>query len=246
MSAIDQCRSAALGGHVLRCEGCGSDRGFLQLVPQPALPEVPEQRGAALARGAAGRSAAGGVLPRGLHAAGAHCRHRLPEQGRALRAAVRHRRRDAADASPPIRSTWARASARRSCCTPGARRSPTTRMCTASCPAAASQPTANAGWRAGPGSSCRCACSRGCSAAASSKNSNALHRAGRLRFFGEHAALAEAARSRAGLRRCASASGSSTPSAHWPVPQRCWPICRATRTASRSPTAGSRAWTSAA
>jgi hypothetical protein len=26
MSAIEQCRSAALGGHVLRCEGCGSDR----------------------------------------------------------------------------------------------------------------------------------------------------------------------------------------------------------------------------
>ena len=26
MSAIEQCRSAALGGHVLRCEGCGSDQ----------------------------------------------------------------------------------------------------------------------------------------------------------------------------------------------------------------------------
>jgi hypothetical protein len=26
MSAIEQCRSAALGGHLLRCEGCGSDR----------------------------------------------------------------------------------------------------------------------------------------------------------------------------------------------------------------------------
>ena len=25
MSAIEQCRSAALGGHVLRCEGCGAD-----------------------------------------------------------------------------------------------------------------------------------------------------------------------------------------------------------------------------
>ena len=25
MSAIEQCRSAALGGHVLRCEGCGRD-----------------------------------------------------------------------------------------------------------------------------------------------------------------------------------------------------------------------------
>jgi len=26
MSAIEQCRSAALGGHVLRCEGCGTDQ----------------------------------------------------------------------------------------------------------------------------------------------------------------------------------------------------------------------------
>jgi hypothetical protein len=26
MSAIEQCRSAALGGHVLRCEGCGQDQ----------------------------------------------------------------------------------------------------------------------------------------------------------------------------------------------------------------------------
>jgi hypothetical protein len=26
MSAIEQCRSAALGGHVLRCGGCGTDQ----------------------------------------------------------------------------------------------------------------------------------------------------------------------------------------------------------------------------
>jgi hypothetical protein len=26
MSAITQCRTAALGGHVLRCEGCGTDQ----------------------------------------------------------------------------------------------------------------------------------------------------------------------------------------------------------------------------
>ncbi len=26
MSAIEQCRSAALGGHVLRCTGCGTDQ----------------------------------------------------------------------------------------------------------------------------------------------------------------------------------------------------------------------------
>jgi hypothetical protein len=26
MSAITQCRTAALGGHVLRCDGCGTDQ----------------------------------------------------------------------------------------------------------------------------------------------------------------------------------------------------------------------------
>lgn len=26
MSAIEQCRTAALGGHVLRCEGCGTEQ----------------------------------------------------------------------------------------------------------------------------------------------------------------------------------------------------------------------------
>ena len=96
--------------------------GLLQLLPQPALPEVPEQRGQALARRAPGRSAAGGVLPRGLHAAGADRRHRLPEQGRGLRPAVRRGRRGAADHRRRSASTWARASARRWCCTPGARR----------------------------------------------------------------------------------------------------------------------------
>ena len=45
----------------------------------------------------AGRTAARGLLPRGLHAAGADRRDRVPEQGRGLRPAVPHRRRDAAD-----------------------------------------------------------------------------------------------------------------------------------------------------
>jgi len=60
---------------------------------EPALPEVPEHRGPAPARCAPGRSAAGGALPRGLHAAGAHRRYRVPEQGCALRREHRRRRR---------------------------------------------------------------------------------------------------------------------------------------------------------
>ena len=49
-----------------------------------------------------------------------------------------------------------------------------------------------------------------------------------------------------GWLRCASASGSSMPSGRSPDRRRCWPTCRATRTAWRSPTAGCSRWTSAA
>ncbi len=69
MSAIEQCRSLALGGHALRCSSCAATADRLQLVPQSALSEVPEQRRAALARSTPGRSLARAVLPRGFHPA---------------------------------------------------------------------------------------------------------------------------------------------------------------------------------
>ena len=59
-------------------------------------PKCQAQRRAPLARSAAGRPAAGGVLPRGVHPAGADQRDRLLQQGGDLRPAVRRRRRDAA------------------------------------------------------------------------------------------------------------------------------------------------------
>jgi hypothetical protein len=40
MSAIEACRTPTLGGHVEHCDACGLTRG-LQLLPQPALPELP-------------------------------------------------------------------------------------------------------------------------------------------------------------------------------------------------------------
>jgi len=57
----------------------------LQLVPQPALPEVPRGGSEAMARRARGRAVAGGVLSHGVHVAGADRRYRLPQQGRYLR-----------------------------------------------------------------------------------------------------------------------------------------------------------------
>ena len=41
MSAIESCRTAALGGHVMRCEDCSHTHHRLQQLPQSALPEVP-------------------------------------------------------------------------------------------------------------------------------------------------------------------------------------------------------------
>ena len=96
--------------------------GDAHYLPQPALPEVPGRGGAAMARRARGRAAAGPLLPRRLHPAGGDRRHRVPEQGRRLRPPVQDRRRDADSRSPPTRSIWARASASPPCSTPGARR----------------------------------------------------------------------------------------------------------------------------
>ena len=79
MSAIEQCRSAALGDmYCVATLARGADR--LQLLPQPALPEVPGACRTALARGAAGRSAAAGLLPSGVHLARADQCDRLLQQ----------------------------------------------------------------------------------------------------------------------------------------------------------------------
>ena len=75
---------------------------------------------------------------------------------------------------------------------------------------------------------------------------DAAHRSGRLQFFGEYAALADAPAFADGSRRCASANGSSMPSARSPGRRQCWPICRAIPTAWRSPTSACSPWTSVA
>ncbi|ABO60088.1 hypothetical protein Bcep1808_7208 (plasmid) [Burkholderia vietnamiensis G4] len=64
MSAIEQCRSAALGGHVL-----------LQFLPQSPLPEVSGQGGTALVGSPSGRPASGGVL-RDLTKIRSNCYHK--------------------------------------------------------------------------------------------------------------------------------------------------------------------------
>ncbi len=66
----------------------------------------------------------------------------------------------------------------------------------------------------------------------------AAHQAGRLMFFGNHAALAARRRSQRIWHRYAEPNGWFMPSARSAGHRRCWPICRAIPTASQSPTAG--------
>ena len=239
MSAIEQCRSAALGGHVLRCEGCGHDQIAYNSCRNRHCPKC---QASAARRWLEARQA--DLLPVEYY----HVVFTLPApiadiayQNKAVIYGLLF------DVAAETLLTIAAdpkhlgAQHRRD---PGAAHlglgaDASSRMCTASCPAAGCRRTASAGSPAGPASSCRCACSRGCSGAASSKSSQQAHRAGQLQFFGEHAALADARALRRLARAAAhSANGSSTPSARSPDPRRCWPICRATPTAWRSPTAG--------
>ena len=65
----------------------------------------------------------------------------------------------------------------------------------------------------------------------------AAHQAGQLQFFGNHAALADAQAFAAYLAPLRKANGWSTANARSAGPRQCWPISRATPTASPSPTA---------
>ena len=67
----------------------------LQLLPQPALSQVPVDGGLGLAGGARGRAPAGPLLPRGVHATGRARRPGLPEQGQGLRPPAQGRGGDA-------------------------------------------------------------------------------------------------------------------------------------------------------
>jgi hypothetical protein len=48
MSAIQNCRTAVLGGHVEGCDNCGHMR-IVQQLPQPSLPQVPGCSGSCVA-----------------------------------------------------------------------------------------------------------------------------------------------------------------------------------------------------
>ncbi len=101
MSAIEQCRTAALGGHVAACQDCGHRHIAYNSCRNRHCPKC---QGAAAKDWLAarplrqaqdeGRALAGALLPCGLHPAGPNRRHRLSEQGGDLWHPVQGRRRD--------------------------------------------------------------------------------------------------------------------------------------------------------
>jgi Transposase zinc-binding domain len=236
MSAIERCRTAALGGHVARCEDCDHTRIAYNSCRNRHCPKC---QGAAAKEWLADRAAE--LLPVAYY----HVVFTLPApiadiayQNKAeiyailFRAAAETLLTIAADprhlgaraASPP-------------CSTPGALRSPITRTSTASCRAAASRSMARAGSRAGRASSCPCACSRGCSAGWSWSSWRRRMRPAASNSSATTRRSPSTMPSRPIWRHCARSSGSFMPSGRSPGQRRCWRICRATPTASPSPTA---------
>jgi transposase-like zinc-binding protein len=67
LTAIVCCRTSVLGGHIDECSNCGH-RAILQLVPEPALPEVSGQRARPVDRSAPPGASADPLCPRGLYA----------------------------------------------------------------------------------------------------------------------------------------------------------------------------------
>jgi Putative transposase/Transposase zinc-binding domain len=108
MSAIELCRTAALGGHTEACAECGLVRCAYNSCRNRHCPKLPGAGAQRVARRTAGRAVAGGVLPRRVHAAGAGGRDRLPEQGNGLRHPVPHRGRDAAHNRRRPEASWRR------------------------------------------------------------------------------------------------------------------------------------------
>jgi Transposase zinc-binding domain len=127
MSALELCRTSALGGHVEGCRACGTVHVACNSCRNRHCPscwkrvfdttcqgsasstrraraarlrhDVPGRGRARLAGGACGRPAAGPLFPRGLHTARRDRSDSLPEQDGRLRHPVQVRRRDAAHLS---------------------------------------------------------------------------------------------------------------------------------------------------
>ena len=191
MSAIEQCRSAALGGHVLRCEGCGADQIAYNSCRNRHCPKC---QGSAALRWLEDRQS--DLLPVAYY----HVVFTLPAPvsaiayynkdivyGLLFEIAARTLRTIATDPKHLGARMWVTLA-----CAPGARRSRTTRTCTASSPAEVSPSTHQMG-RLQTGILPSGARARRPARRLFLEQLERAHR-GTLRFFGEYADLANPAR----------------------------------------------------
>src|SRR5271157_3594344 len=99
MNAIESCRTAALGGHVMRCENdaCGYTAIAYNSCRNRHCPKCQGAAALEWMEARAAEAAARAILPRGVHTAVANRRYRLSEQNGDLRSTVPGVGRDDAD-----------------------------------------------------------------------------------------------------------------------------------------------------
>ena len=184
MTAIEVCRTAALGGHLERCDQCGHERNAYNSVPNRHCPKCQSLARARMDRESPRRTSRCPVFPCGVHRAGTDRRDRLSEQGGGLRHSLPGHRRDPDAPSPPIPSTWVPRSASSPCSTAGdqnlhASSAPALRRARRRIVAGRH----SGGSPAGPDSSYRSGCCPACSAACFWRVSQKAFDAGKLQFF---------------------------------------------------------------
>src|SRR5439155_4359873 len=79
MTAIELCRTAALGGHIEQCDQCGHERNCFNSLPGSAPPKVSIAGSRAVDRGPPIRTSGCAVLSRRVHGAKGDRGDRLSE-----------------------------------------------------------------------------------------------------------------------------------------------------------------------
>ena len=69
LRSIELCRTAALGGHLERCDQCTHERNAYNYLPEPALSKVPDASARTLARCSRARASRHQLLPCRVHRA---------------------------------------------------------------------------------------------------------------------------------------------------------------------------------
>ena len=202
-----------------------ASRHLLQLLPQPALPEVSDLGAGTVDRRTSERTSPDALRPCGLHAPPRVGATGPAEQKGPLRSCCSAPVPKPFSKSLAIPDTSARKSASSACCIPGVRNSSFTPMSIASFPPAACRSITRAGLNRATASFFPSRCSAAFSAASSLPALKGAFREGQLRFHGNLTRLARAEN----LRRlahgpCSEKTGWSTSKPPFRWPRICAPV----------------------